>query len=280
MPPSPPTGLLTTPYGVDLEYLATGAGRPVTVFAHGLGSGIADTRPLGSGVPGSKIFLQLRGHGRSGTPPGPWSYADLADDLGSAADLLGAGQALGVSLGAGALCRLLTTRPDRFDRLVFFLPAVLDTPRAAPARRRLASLFDAVASGNRDRVADAVSDEVPPALRQTPAARAFIRQRVDQLLRDGLGAGLADLPDQVAVPDPEALTKVTAPTLVIACTGDELHPVGVARRLAGLLPAAVLHVYDRPGVLWTARADLRARIGAFLSGKAGPDRATESTPER
>lgn len=236
----------------------------MTVFAHGLGGGIADTRPLGSGVPGSRIFIQLRGHGRSGAPPGAWSYADLAADLAALADFHRADQALGVSLGAGALCRLLVDRPDRFRRLVFFLPAVLDTPRAGPTRARLTALLDSIGSGDPDRVAEVVSAEVPAALRATPAAQAFVRQRAERLLRDGLGAGLAGLTDRVAVPDPAALAAVTAPALVIAAAGDELHPVPVAERLAGLLPHARLHVYDQPGVLWTARADLRHRISAFL----------------
>jgi pimeloyl-ACP methyl ester carboxylesterase len=240
----------------------------VTVFAHGLGAGIADTRPLGSGVPGSKIFVAFRGHGRSGAPPGEWTYADLAADLGAVADFHHANQALGVSLGAGALCRLLVQRPDRFERLVFFLPAVLDTPRAGPSRARVTALLDAVGSGDRERVAEVVSREVPDALRATPAALAFARQRAERLLRDGLGAGLAGLADRVAVPDATALTAVSAPALVIAAAGDELHPVPVAERLAGLLPRAELHVYDQPGVLWTARADLRQRISTFLAGGA------------
>ena len=266
----PPTELLVTSSGLTLEHLVTGAGRPVTVFGHGLGGGIADTRPLGSGVPGSKVFLQFRGHGRSSAPPGRWTYGDLAGDLAEIADHHRANQALGVSLGAGALCRLLAERPDRFDRLVFFLPAVVDSVRSDPVHGRFTVLVDAVASGDRRRVAGMVTEEVPADFRSTPAARGFVRQRVTQLLRDGLGSGLRTLADQVPVERPAALAEVTAPALVIACAGDELHPVEAAERLAGLLPGATLHVYDRPGVLWTARDDLRRRIGGFLGAGENP----------
>ncbi len=62
------------------------------------------------------------------------------------------------------------------------------------------------------------------------------------------------------------LARVTAPALVIAAEGDELHPVEVAEQLAAVLPRATLHRYDRPGVLWTERADLRRRIADFLNG--------------
>ncbi|MER7439443.1 alpha/beta fold hydrolase [Micromonospora avicenniae] len=264
--PEPDTELVTTPHGVRLERLVTGAGDPVTVFAHGLGNGIATTRPFGSGVTGRKVFFQFRGHGRSDAPPGPWSYADLARDVRAIADLSGATRAFGASLGAGALCRLLSQSPERFERLVFFLPAVLDRPRGEVARQRLTALLDAVESGDASAVAEAVSVELPAAIRNTPAGWAYLRQRLDQLLRDGLAPGLASLPEQVALPDAAVLSAVAAPALVIACAGDDLHPVEVAEQLAAALPEATLHVYDRPNILWTERADLRERISGFLNG--------------
>lgn len=264
--PEPETELVTTPHGVRLERLVTGTGDPVTVFAHGLGNGIATTRPFGSAVAGRKIFFQFRGHGRSDSPPGPWSYLDLARDLRAVADLGGATRAFGASLGAGALCRLLVESPERFDKLVFFLPAVLDKPRGEVARARLTDLLDAVESGDASALADVVSMELPPAVRNTPAGWAYLRQRLDQLLRDGLAPGLAPLPEQAPLRDAAALAAVTAPALVIGCAGDDLHPAAVAEELAAALPHATLHVYDRPGVLWSERADLRERISAFLNG--------------
>ena len=261
----PPTRLVRTPSGESLEVLVTGAGEPVTVFAPGLAAGIPDSRPLGSGVPGRKAFLQLRGHGRSSAPSGPWTYADLAGDLAFAAEATGAGRALGVSLGAAALTRLLADRPDRFARVVFFLPAILDVAPGAASGTRLAALLAAVASGDPERVAAAVALEVPEPLRDTAPVRGYLRQRATDLLRHGLAPQLATLAGQVPVPDPAVLSRVTVPALVIGATGDDLHPAAVARRLAAALPNSTLHVYDRPGVLWTARADLRSRIASFLS---------------
>jgi pimeloyl-ACP methyl ester carboxylesterase len=245
--------------------MVTGAGEPVTVFAHGFGGGIAETRPLGSGVPGRKVFFQFRGHGRSAAPAGRWTYADLARDLRAIADLSGATRAVGASLGAGALSRLLADSPRRFDRVVLFLPAALDEPRPAAVRQRLTRLLDAVLDGDLSAVADAVATEAPPSVRNTPAAWTYFRHRIDQLVRDGLAPELASLAEQVPVADPAQLAAVSAEALVIGCVGDELHPVAVAERLAAALPAATLHVYDKPGVLWTQRADLRERISHFLA---------------
>jgi pimeloyl-ACP methyl ester carboxylesterase len=257
--------MLGTPHGVDLEYLVTGAGEPVTVFAHGLGNGIAETRPLGSAVSGRRVFFQFRGHGRSSAPEGRWTYADLARDLRAVADLAGATRALGVSLGAGALCRALADDPRRFERVVFYVPSALDKPREQPAGDRLTSLLAAIGTGDAGEVASAVALEVPANLRNTPPGWAYLRQRVEQLMNDGLAPGLASLPEEIPVEDRMALADVTAEALVIGCRGDDVHPASVAEELAEVLPKSTLYIYDRPGVLWTQRSDLRDRIAGFLN---------------
>lgn len=122
------TSRLDGPNG-SLEFITTGSGLPATVFAHGVDGSIATTRPFGSGVRGSRTFLHFRGYGASAEPERPLTYAGLEADLRAIADHVRATQALGVSMGAGALCSLLAQTPLRFERLVFALPAVLDRPR-------------------------------------------------------------------------------------------------------------------------------------------------------
>jgi 3-oxoadipate enol-lactonase len=253
------------PHGVSLEYFATGSGEPTTVFAHGLAGGIPDTRPLGSGVAGRKVFFQFRGHGRSDQPTRPVTYVDLAADLRAVADKFDATRALGVSLGAGALCRLLAQTPDRFERVVFFLPSVLDEPRAPTAMARVRALLEAVEANDAPTAATLLSAEIPPALRDQPAAWRYIRERLDALMKDGLSTALSDLPSQAALPDRNVLDGVTASVLVIGCRGDEAHPAATAQALASALPRATLHIYDQPAVLWNHRTDLRARISEFLN---------------
>jgi pimeloyl-ACP methyl ester carboxylesterase len=254
--------------GVRLEQLASGLGDPATVFAHGLAGDIAGTRPLGSAVAGRRVFFHFRGHGRSDAPSGPWTFGDLAADLRGVADLAGATRALGVSMGAGALCRLLAETPDRFERAVLYLPAPLDGVRPPAAAGRLDRLLTAVESGEAAAVAEAVEPELPPSARNTPAGWSYLRQRVEQLQTTGLAPQLRTLWDLPAVPDESALRQVTARVLVIGCVGDEVHPVAVADRVAGLLPHAELHVYDRPSVLWNSRRELRERISAFFNAPA------------
>ena len=242
----------------------------MTVFAHGLGASIADTRPLGSAVAGGRVFFHFRGHGRSAAPPGRWTYTDLARDLRAVADLSGATRAVGASLGAGALSNLLAANPTRFERVVFFLPSSVDSvppgeSRAVASRVRLGELLAAVEAGETATVAELIAQEIPTQLRYTSSVWDYLRQRLDRLMRDGLAQSLAGLPEQVPVADPAALGAVAAPALVIGCRGDEMHPVSAAERLSTLLPRATLHVYDQPGIFWTHRADLRERISGFLN---------------
>jgi pimeloyl-ACP methyl ester carboxylesterase len=263
--PTPPTQLIETPHGGRLEQLVTGVGEPVTVFAHGLAGDITGTRPLGSAVTGRRVFFHFRGHGRSEAPVGPWSFGDLATDLRGIADLSGATRALGVSMGAAALARLLSETPDRFERVVFYLPAALDNTRPAAAEARVERLLAAVESGEAASIAAVVEAEMPPSVRNTPAGWSFLRQRVEQLQRDGLAAELTTLWHEPAVADESTLRAFQGRALVIGCVGDEVHPVAWAERLAALLPKADLHVYDHPAVLWNNRRELRERVSAFLN---------------
>ncbi|MEU4618591.1 alpha/beta hydrolase [Actinoplanes sp. NPDC023801] len=263
--PGPATELVTLPSGVRLEHLTTGAGDPVTVFAHGLAGDISGTRPLGSAVAGRRVFFHFRGHGRSDAPPGPWSFDDLASELRAVADLTGATGAVGVSMGAAALCRLLAATPDRFERVVLYLPAPLDGSRADGSVRRLDRLLASVESGEAAMIADAVEQEMPPSVRNTPAGWSFLRQRVEQLQRDGLAPEIESVWSAPALADEWLLKEFRGRALVIGCLGDETHPASWAERIAGLLPGADLEVYDRPAVLWSNRAALRNRISEFLN---------------
>src|SRR5207247_9506832 len=80
-------------------------------------------------APGTKVRFCFRGHGHSSTPePGHYRFEDFASDVDAVARAYGATRAVGTSLGQGAITRLLAEDPDRFERLVFILPAALDLP--------------------------------------------------------------------------------------------------------------------------------------------------------
>ncbi len=257
--------VLTTGAGIHLERFSTGSGDPVTLFVHGLSGDIPGTRPLGSGVRGRRVFYHQRGHGGSDAPPGPWTLDDLAADLRAVADLSAATRIVAVSLGAAALLRLLRTSPDRFDRIVVYLPASLDRPSPATAATRLGLLLDALHGADPDALDERIRAGVPAPVRETPAADAYVRRRADALRGHRLAEQLRTLDPGPPVPDPGVLGAVTAPVLVLGCHGDPVHPADVAQRLAAALPRADLHLYEDPYVLWNQRDDLRQRITGFLN---------------
>lgn len=244
--------------------LVTGTGAPVTVAAHGLGASLAETRPLLSGVPGTRVLYDARGHADALAPVRP-GWAELAADLAAVADAHGATQALGVSLGAATVLRLLSEQPDRFRRAVLFLPAAVDLPRDDAGARRLAGLARALRAGDAAAVEALVRGELPADL--GPSADGYVAARTAHLLASpGLPPLLDALPTDVPVPDVAALGAVGARVLVLAQQGDPLHPVAVAEQVAGLLPHAELVVFDAPGVLWRERSRLRALVSAHLDG--------------
>lgn len=252
--------------GLALEQLVTGSGTPVTVAAHGLGASIAETRPLLSGVPGTRVFYAARGHGGSPLPDGSFDYDVLGRDLEQVADAHGATRALGVSMGAGALLSLLAREPARFARVVLFLPAAIDRPRTDSAVRRTAALAAALAAGEREEVERLVLEELPPDLRAEPAVAAYARTRASYLLSSpGVAVALAALPGCTPVDDRSRLSAVSAEVLLLAQEGDPLHPASVARELAAVLPRARLVVFEQPGAMFRERARLRAEITGWLS---------------
>ncbi|WP_194925269.1 alpha/beta fold hydrolase [Catenulispora pinisilvae] len=263
---------LTLPYAGPagegtVEYALAGTpGPPTTLFLHGLAGSIEDTRPLASGVPGRKVFAHLPGHGAA-TGPDPLGYDTLAAAALAVADHEHATAAFGVSLGAATLLRVLSRIPDRFERVVLYLPAVADVARRPDAVAPHRDLASRLAAEDVPGVADALLRTQPLAVRDAPIARDWAERRAKELVAEDRDPGRW-LPLATAVPlDPaglERLRAVTAPVLVIAQEGDPAHPVETARRVAQALPTARLEVFDAAGALWGHRAELRALTAEFL----------------
>lgn len=212
-----------------------GSGSPVTLVAHGLGATAGEARIPASGLPGTRVVVTLPSHGDApDAPPGYWDYGRIAADLGT----VPADQAVGVSLGAGALVRLLSTDPRRFTRVALLLPAVLDQPRPPFTLQQLSDL--------------------------TTGPPAYVAERRAALTR--LEAAAEQLPDQVAVPDAALLADVRIPVLVIGAVGDPLHPEDVAKATAAAFPEGELWLVDSPAPMVTHRGELRHRLVSFFGG--------------
>lgn len=255
------TGALTDGLVNGVEYTVLGSGGPVTLFAHGLGGGRSETRPLAGKVGGTRVLLSFRGHGASDALDGGWDYDVLADDIRTVADHVDATGCVGLSLGGGALLRVLRNAPDRFERLAFVLPAALDSTRGDGATERLRSLGHAIDRGDADEATALLMAEVPAALRERRGVELLLRRRAaDLVTRPAPVPRGEDRP----LSDRSVLGRITAPTLVVGQEADPLHPIALARELSELLPTASLLELPEGGVFWTDAARVQAALADHL----------------
>lgn len=250
---------------------AAGSGTPVTVVAHGITSSAEEVAPFAAHTPGTRVLFDFRGHGRSESPPveAGYDHAAMRRDLEFVADRFGATHAFGVSIGAGALMNLLADRPDRFERLVFFIPASIDTPNpaAVPGYPILAQLLE---SCSLEEVAELVlaAPESQPLFSKRPQWRERVRERILRMNAAGVPRGLRAFVDgPPPLTDGAVLRRVTARALILAHEGDPVHDAAIARRLGDLLPNAEVRIWGEPLEMLDDPVAFSRLVGEFLVGE-------------
>jgi 3-oxoadipate enol-lactonase len=241
-----------------------GDGPPVTVFAHGLTNSRNELAPFTPALAGTKVRFDFRGHGRSSVPEAGYRFADFARDLDAVAARYGATRAVGTSLGAGAITHLIAERPDRFERLVFLLPAALDVALADHRDfDRTADLFETM---DKDHAIEAImsSAERSVTYERAPFLRAFDMMLWQDMNPVGVARAIREVVRDVAVGDRELLRRVTAPTMIISREGDTVHPAELGRVLAQLMPNTELIVLPGEAELIESIPMLVGRVKAFL----------------
>ena len=232
------------PDGVKLAVEASGEGKPVSVFGHGLTGSRNDMRLITQFLPGTKVLFDFRGHGESDLPrPSSYSTGHFAADLDAVARDHGATCAGGISLGAGAILRLVSRNPARFDRLILIQPARLD--RSTEAHRRMFRLADVLERLPFEEAIEQIleAEAAEGAFDRWPGQRDLRRQALMSMRPEAVPNAIRECIDDPPVTGPGPLRAVTAPTLVIAHEGDLIHDATVARDLAGWLPNAELVLF-------------------------------------
>lgn len=243
-----------------------GDGEPVTVLAHGLTNNRNELAAFTPLVPGTKVRFDFRGHGRSSSPATGYRFADFARDLDAVASAFGATVAIGTSLGAGALGNLVCRVPDRFERMVWLLPAGLDGPFS------FASRYHELARDLEGRSPEEALDAVLNDPRRVAEYLATPwRIEVDRVLwqhddPDGLARAIHGVVEDWPIADREMLRDVPIPTLVVCIDGDEIHPIELGRIVAGLLPNAELIEFADQDELFRRIPELVTRVSAFIAG--------------
>jgi 3-oxoadipate enol-lactonase len=242
-----------------------GEGEPVTVFAHGLTNSSQELAAFTPFLTGTKIRFDFRGHGRSSVPEtGAYRFADFARDVDAVANEYGATRAVGTSLGAGAITHLIADAPDRFDRLVFLLPAALDVPLTDHQDfDRTAQLLESLP---KDEAIEAILSETGrrETYEQAPWLRDFDLLLWQEMNPVGVARAIREVVRDVAIDDRERLGAVTAPTMIICREGDSIHPAELGRVLVRILANAELIVLPGEEELMAAIPQLVGRVKAFL----------------
>jgi pimeloyl-ACP methyl ester carboxylesterase len=251
---------------LSAHVLGEGEGEPVTVMGHGLTSTYRDFEIFAPFLPGTKVLFDFRGHGDSECPPpGSYTTEHFAQDLAAVAKEYEATCAAGVSLGVAAILRILATDPDRFDKLVFLLPGKV--PVRTQVKVRLFHLADLLEQHSVEETAEIILAEeaAAGAFDAFPAAKAFRRDGLLRMNREGIPNAIRECIDDPPITDPDLVRRCHAPTLLIAQENDLLHDADVARELASLLPNAELHVFPDQFALLRDVPTLVQRSAALLS---------------
>ncbi|MGN6090642.1 MAG: bifunctional 3-oxoadipate enol-lactonase/4-carboxymuconolactone decarboxylase PcaDC [Actinomycetales bacterium] len=229
---------------VDLDWVAEGLeAAPPLVLLGSLGSTREMWEPQ---LPELRRHFrvlrpELRGHGASPAPDGPYALDDLVDDLTALLNRVGIARAsfAGLSLGGMVALRLAARAPERVDRL-----ALLCTGAWLPNHEAY-----------RER-AERVRAEGTGVIAPTVVTRWVTEdsQRHDPALLDRLAAmvagtdpvGYAGCCDAIGAMDQrDDLAHVTAPTLLVAGGEDAATPPALLEDLRQRLPQAQLVVVPR-----------------------------------
>lgn len=256
----------TTVRGAELAWERSGDG-PDLIWGHGLSMNRASDDEMAlldwGRLPVRVLRYDARGHGESESTADleGYSWAELALDQVALADALGLDSfiAAGASMGCGTALHVASVAPERVDRLVLVIPPTGWETRAAQADQweQSAQIIETrgvetliAARAQLDPPDPYVGDEVRRE-RQAAWTRSWDPSRLAHVMR---GATRANLPER------DAIAKIGAPTLILAWTGDPIHPVTTVDELSVLLPHAEVSIASTAAELatWTDR------VAAFL----------------
>lgn len=217
------------------------------------------------------VTFDANGHGETAARLLPADIFSHADDLALLMDEAGIGRAniVGASIGGMTAQAFAVRYPERVDRLalVATTPQMPDpgpwTERAAKVRSEgLAEIADAAMRRWFTVPFAAANPETVEETRQ-----AFLRTDIESYARACEAIAAMDLT--------EAITTITAPTLVISAAADPGTPVEMAEKLRTLIPGATLIVIPDAAhlVMVEKPAETAAWLTAFLGLSHGVEAA-------
>ncbi|GLQ06649.1 alpha/beta fold hydrolase [Sneathiella chinensis] len=237
--------MFVTVNGNRFEALLEGPdGAPVVTLSHSLCTNLKAWDDLTEAlVPDFRVLrYSMRGHGRSGATPGPYSLSGLAADVAALQTSFGITKShfVGLSIGGMIAQTFALEHPERLDKLVI-ASSLCELPEgSAPLwAERIAAAqqngIEALVEPTAERwFTKAAFDAGHPAIER---ARAMIRETS---LEGYIGCchAISNLDLSGRLPG------VKAETLVIVGREDQGTPVAASERIAACIPGAVLKVVE------------------------------------
>lgn len=238
---------------------------PAVVFTGSLGTDLTMWQPQSKRLKERfrTVRYEVRGHGRSEVPPGPYAIADLGSDLVALLDRLGIERAAlcGLSIGGMTSMWVAAHHPERVGRLVLCCTSAQLGPPENWHQR-----VAAVRAGGIESIADAVLERwfTPGFAAEHPEVIAQMRAQLVATPPEGYIGCCEAIAGMDLTGD---LPSITAPTLVLAAEQDLATPPEHGRRIAELIPGARFQTVSPAAHIATVeRPDLTtAIILRFLS---------------
>jgi len=226
-----------------IHHTVTGPGdAPVLVLSNSLGSTLAMWDPQAAALAERfrLVRYDIRGHGASDTPPGPYSIDDVGADVVALLDELEVERAhfAGLSLGGMTGMWLAVNAPERISRLVALCtsaqvgPAQMWVDRAATVREQGTA---AIAEAGVERWLTQGFRDAHPDVAQ------YLRDMIASVDDEGYANCCAVIEHLDLMPN---LDGISVPTLVIAGAQDPATPPEHAERIVAGVPDARLEVLD------------------------------------
>jgi 3-oxoadipate enol-lactonase len=204
------------------------------------------------------VVFDNRGTGGSGVPPGPYTTAQMADDVATLLETLGIARShlLGVSLGGMIAQEVALRHPDRVDGLVLGCTGPGGTLSIRPSPEAMAAFLGAGGGKPEAEIRRMIPFLYTEAYVQERPAEIddFLRRRLDHPTPpEGYAAQLAAAVSHDAA---GRLERIRARTLVITGDADRLVHWENSRRIAERIPGARLVVLPgAPHRLFAENAD-------------------------
>lgn len=233
--------------GVDIHYEVQGSG-PWLTFSHALAGDLTlwDSQVKALAPYFTLLRYDTRGHGGSSTPPAPYVFPDLVQDVIGLWDALGVEHShfVGLSMGGMVGQQLAVTAPERLDKLV-----LCSTSSSFAANREgVARLWEQRIAEVRSNGMAAVVDATLARWFTEPYRYANREQmeRVARVMEATSPEGYAACGRMVAGFDlTGALAAIRASTLVLVGEDDAGTPPAVAEIIANAIPNARFEVFPQ-----------------------------------